>query len=104
MYKRQVKYSGDRVDVRVQLDASDEKRLVLRVEDEGVGIPPEDVKQVFKRFYRVTRRALTPVKGTGLGLYIVKAITKKHGGRVFAESEGDGQGTTIVMELPRWTA
>jgi len=99
-----VKYSGDRVDVRVQLDASDEKRLVLRVEDEGVGIPPEDVKQVFKRFYRVTRRALTPVKGTGLGLYIVKAITKKHGGRVFAESEGDGQGTTIVMELPRWTA
>jgi len=96
-----VKYSGDNVDVRVQLELLDEKRIVLRVQDHGVGIPAEDVKRIFRRFYRVTHRGLAHVKGTGLGLFIVKAIAKKHGGRVFAESEGEGQGTTIVMELPR---
>ncbi len=99
-----VKYSGDNVDVRVQLETPDEKRIVLRVQDQGVGIPPDDMKRIFKRFYRVTHRSLAHVKGTGLGLFIVKAIAQKHGGKVFAESGGEGQGTTIVLELPRWAA
>ncbi len=99
-----IKYSGDSVDVRVLLEAPDEDRIVLRVQDQGVGIPPDDLKAIFKRFYRVTHRSLTHVKGTGLGLFIVKAIAQKHGGKVFAESEGEGQGTTIVLELPRWAA
>jgi two-component system sensor histidine kinase SenX3 len=99
-----VKYSGNHVAVRVWLEAPDEKRILLRVQDQGVGIAPEDVKRVFKRFYRVTHRSMSHVKGTGLGLFIVKAITKKHGGRVFAESDGAGRGTTIVIELPRWKA
>ena len=99
-----IKYSGEKVDVRVDLEAPDEKRIVLRVQDKGVGIPPDDVKRVFRRFYRVTHRSLAHVKGTGLGLFIVKAIAKKHGGKVLAESDGVGRGTTIVLELPRWTA
>ena len=99
-----IKYSGQNIDVRVRLEAPDEKRIVLRVQDQGVGIPPDDVKRIFKRFYRVTHRSLAQVKGTGLGLFIVKAIAKKHGGKVFAESEGEGQGTTIILELPRWAA
>jgi len=98
-----IKYSGENVDVRVRLEAPDPKRLVLRVQDHGVGIPPEDVKQIFKRFYRVTQRQLAHVKGTGLGLFIVKAIAQKHGGKVFAESGGLGQGTTVTLELPRLT-
>ena len=99
-----IKYSGDHVDVSVRLETPDEKRIVLTVRDRGIGIPPDDVKQIFKRFYRVTHRSLAHVKGTGLGLFIVKAIAKKHGGRVFAESEGEGQGATIVLELPRLAA
>ncbi len=99
-----IKYSGGNIDVRVQLELLDEKRIVLRVQDHGVGIPPEDVKRIFRRFYRVTHRGLAHVKGTGLGLFIVKAIAKKHGGNVVAESEGEGQGTTIIMELPRMSA
>jgi two-component system sensor histidine kinase SenX3 len=96
-----VKYSGDNVDVRVRLETPDEKRIVLRVRDRGVGIAPDDLKRIFRRFHRVTNRSLAHVKGTGLGLFIVKAIAKKHGGKAFAESEGEGQGTTVVIELPR---
>ena len=66
-----------------------------------MGIPPDDLKSIFKRFYRVSHRSLAHVKGTGLGLFIVKAIARKHGGKVFAESGGEGEGTTITIELPR---
>jgi signal transduction histidine kinase len=96
-----IKYSGDNVDVLVRLAAPDEKRVVLCVRDNGIGIPPDDVKRIFRRFYRVPHRSLAHVKGTGLGLFIVKAITEKHGGKVFAESEGEGQGATFTIELPR---
>jgi two-component system, OmpR family, sensor histidine kinase SenX3 len=99
-----IKYSGDNVNVRVLLETPDERRIVLRVQDQGIGIPPDDVKRIFKRFYRVTHRSMAHVKGTGLGLFIVKAIAVKHGGKVSAESEGEGHGTTIVLELPRWAA
>jgi two-component system, OmpR family, sensor histidine kinase SenX3 len=96
-----IKYSGDEINVRVRLETPDEKRVVLRVQDQGVGISPDDLKRIFKRFHRVTNRSLAHVKGTGLGLFIVKAIAKKHGGNAFAESQGEGQGTTVVIELPR---
>jgi two-component system, OmpR family, sensor histidine kinase SenX3 len=99
-----IKYSGDAVAVRVQLSAPDDKRISLIVQDRGVGIPVDDLKSIFKRFYRVSHRSLTHVKGTGLGLFIVKSIAKKHGGKVFAESQGEGKGTTITLELPRSTA
>ena len=96
-----VKYSGNNVDVQVSLEISDEKLVVLKVKDKGVGIAQEDLKRIFKRFHRLGNRSLTHVKGTGLGLFIVKSIAKKHGGTVFAESEGEGKGTTVVLELPR---
>ena len=99
-----IKYSGETVDVRVRLDTPDEKRVVLSVQDQGVGIPPDDLKSIFKRFYRVSHRSLANVKGTGLGLFIVKAIARKHGGKVFAESGGEGEGTTVTIELPRSNA
>jgi len=96
-----IKYSGENVDVRVSLNVPDEKRVVLNVQDQGVGIPADDMKRIFKRFYRVSHRSLAHVKGTGLGLFIVKSIAQKHGGKVFAESAGEGQGTKVTMELPR---
>jgi two-component system, OmpR family, sensor histidine kinase SenX3 len=96
-----VKYSGENIDVRVRLETPDVKRIVLRVKDQGVGISPDDLKRIFRRFHRVGHRSMAHVKGTGLGLFIVNAIAKKHGGRAFAESEGEGQGTTVIIELPR---
>jgi signal transduction histidine kinase len=95
-----VKYSGSQVDVVVRV-GSDEKNVVLQVRDRGVGISSEELKRIFKRFYRVSNRSLAQVKGTGLGLFIVRSIARKHGGKVFAESAGEGQGTTVTLELPR---
>jgi len=97
-----VKYSGEHVDVQVRLEETD-KRVLLRVQDHGVGIAPDDLKRIFRRFHRLGNRLLH-VKGTGLGLFIVKAIAKKHGGRAFAESEGEGHGTTVTLDLPRASA
>ncbi len=96
-----VKYSGEHVEILVRLDTPDEKRVTVSVRDRGVGIKAEELKRIFKRFYRVSNRSLSHVKGTGLGLFIVRAIARKHGGRVFAESEGEGHGTTVILELPR---
>ena len=99
-----VKYSPKGIHISVELEAPDTERVVLRVSDRGVGIPKHELKRIFRRFYRVTQRSLAQVKGTGLGLFIVRSIARKHGGRVFAQSEGLGKGTTVTLELPRRAA
>jgi two-component system sensor histidine kinase SenX3 len=95
-----VKYSGPDVKVNVETAAVDGKFATVRVIDRGPGIPKTELKQIFKRFYRVPGPLATRVKGTGLGLYIVRSVAKRHNGRAWAESEGPGHGSTFVLELP----
>jgi two-component system, OmpR family, sensor histidine kinase SenX3 len=96
-----VKYSDAEVRVVVSVSAPDEKRVTVRVADQGIGIPHAQLKRIFKRFYRVPGRFMARVKGTGLGLFIVHSVVRKHGGRVFAESAGLGHGSTFTVQLPR---
>jgi signal transduction histidine kinase len=96
-----VKYSDEEVRVIVSVSAPDDKRVTVRVADQGIGIPQTQLKRIFKRFYRVPGRFMARVKGTGLGLFIVESVVKKHGGRVYAESAGLGQGSTFTVQLPR---
>jgi two-component system, OmpR family, sensor histidine kinase SenX3 len=96
-----VKYSGNDVRVTVAVASPAPDTVWVRVQDRGVGIPKKQLKRIFNRFYRVQTRTLKQVKGTGLGLYIVRSIARAHGGRVFAQSEGEGQGATFTLELPR---
>jgi signal transduction histidine kinase len=92
-----VKYSEKEVKIFVTVQDLNEKQVEIRVKDSGVGIPENELKRIFGRFYRLTGKA----KGTGLGLFIVQSVVKKHGGKVFAESDGAGKGTTLVVRLPK---
>jgi two-component system sensor histidine kinase SenX3 len=96
-----VKYSDKNVHLSVELAALDAKSIAVRIADQGIGIPSTHLKRIFKRFYRVPGRVMARFKGTGLGLFIVRSVIEKHGGRVFAESPGPGQGSTFTIELPR---
>lgn len=96
-----VKYSDDEIRVSVSVAALDDNRVAVRVADRGIGIPSAQLKRIFKRFYRVPGRFMARVKGTGLGLFIVHSVVRKHGGRVFAESPGLGHGSTFTIQLPR---
>jgi signal transduction histidine kinase len=96
-----VKYSGEDVNIAVDVVTPDMDTVLLRVRDSGIGIPHSELKRIFKRFYRVQSNASKNVRGTGLGLLIVRAIARRHGGEVFAESPGEGQGSTFTLRLPR---
>ena len=96
-----LRYSPSGFWLKVSLKRSGE-RCRLLFEDKGVGIPQPAQKQVFKMFYRAGREMTRTVKGTGLGLYIVKNVVTAHGGKISVRSEGKrGQGTTFILDLPR---
>jgi signal transduction histidine kinase len=96
-----VKYSGEKKNIVVDLLTPNIDSVVLRVQDDGIGIPRNELKRIFKRFYRASNSKRDHVKGTGLGLFIVRSIARRYGGDASAESAGEGQGSTFTIRLPR---
>ena len=95
-----VKYSGNRIKVFVDVVQTSARKIAIRIRDEGIGITGDEIKRVFRRFYRIPGRSTARIKGTGLGLSIVHAVAKRHGGRAYVESEGEGKGSRFSLELP----
>jgi two-component system sensor histidine kinase SenX3 len=96
-----VKYSGEDKQIVVDVLTPDIDTAAVRVRDNGIGIPRNELKRIFRRFYRVENAGNGHVKGTGLGLFIVRSIARRHGGDVFVESEGEGRGSTFTLRFPR---
>lgn len=95
-----VRYSPSGFWLKVSLKRIGDRCRIL-FEDRGIGIPRKAQREVFKMFYRVGREMTRTVKGTGLGLYIVRNVAAAHGGRVSIRSEGkQAKGTTFILDLP----
>jgi signal transduction histidine kinase len=94
-----VKYSDGPVDVEAAVHASDDGRVRVEIADRGIGIPPGELRRIFERFHRAGRDVQRKVAGLGLGLYIVRSLVRRQGGRVVAQSEGSGRGSRFVVTL-----
>jgi signal transduction histidine kinase len=95
-----VKYSPGGVHIRCSLSIERYTWVVLSITDTGLGLVPRELKRIFKRFYRVPSNDQVKIKGTGLGLFLVRTIARQHGGDVRAISEGPGKGSTLQLKLP----
>jgi two-component system, OmpR family, sensor histidine kinase SenX3 len=95
-----VKYSPEGVHIRCSLAITRYTWVTLSITDTGVGIPQNQLKRIFNRFYRVPGRSMAKIKGTGLGLFLVRNIARQHGGDATATSAGASLGATITITLP----
>jgi two-component system, OmpR family, sensor histidine kinase SenX3 len=96
-----IKYSGERQDIVVDVLSPNLDTILLNVCDQGVGIPRVELKRIFNRFYRIPNTVTGQVRGTGLGLFIVRSVARRYGGDAYAQSEGVGRGSTFTLRLPR---
>jgi signal transduction histidine kinase len=95
-----VKYSPNGVHIRCSIAIVRYTQVALTIADTGVGLAPDQLKRIFKRFYRVPGRNAVKIKGTGLGLFLVRSIARQHGGDISAQSPGPNLGATITLTLP----
>ena len=99
LFDNAIKYSTGPATLTVEL-ACNEKFVVVKVSDSGIGIMLRDQKNIFQKFQRIYNKNIPNVKGSGLGLYWAKEIIKYHGGKMSVNSAGLSKGTTFTFELP----
>ena len=95
-----IKYGREGGKITIATVAKSPTEIEISIQDDGIGIPKEDLPRIFERFYRVDKGRSQELGGTGLGLSIVKHIVQAHGGRVWAESQ-PGQGSVFYFSLPK---
>jgi two-component system, OmpR family, phosphate regulon sensor histidine kinase PhoR len=93
-----VKYSPGGGRIEVGLDSTDGE-VLFRVVDEGMGIPTDEQRRIFEKFYRLDPNMIQGIGGTGLGLYICRELVERMGGRIWLESE-EGKGSKFFFQLP----
>jgi signal transduction histidine kinase len=96
-----LKYSPDGGPVQVELSVAPDQGVLVHVRDTGIGLPALATESIFEPFGRAPNAHARNIPGMGLGLYICRQIVLSHGGRIRAESAGEGRGTTVCMWLPR---
>jgi signal transduction histidine kinase len=89
---------GTAIRLRTEADPEDPRTIKVSVADEGIGIAPDDIERIFSKFTMLAKPAWTK-KGTGLGLFITKAIVDAHKGRLWVESKL-GEGSTFIFTVP----
>jgi signal transduction histidine kinase len=94
-----VKYSDDPVRIRVGIALAPDGRVRVEISDQGIGIPKHELRRIFQRFHRAGRDVQRQVSGLGLGLFVVRTLLRKHGGRIVALSEGAGRGSRFIVTL-----
>jgi PAS domain S-box-containing protein len=94
-----IKFTRDDGVITTRLTVEDDRTCHLSVTDTGVGIPPDEVKDVFQRFFRSSNVRADAIQGTGLGLSIVRSIVERHHGHIDVQSR-EGVGTTFTVVLP----
>jgi signal transduction histidine kinase len=93
------KYSEAPVEIRVRVSPKGDDRVDVAISDRGIGIPARELRKIFQRFYRAGRDVQRTAAGLGLGLFIVRNLVRRQGGRVVARSEGSGAGSRFVVTL-----
>jgi signal transduction histidine kinase len=94
-----IKYSPAGGTITVQGRVAADEAILIRVIDQGIGIPADELTKIFERFYRAENQVTSAVRGAGLGLPVCQGIVEAHGGRIWAESE-PGAGSTFCVMLP----
>ena len=93
------KYSFGSVDIHIDI-AENNRDCIITIRDNGMGIPPQYIKNIFEKFFRVPQGNIQPVKGFGLGLYYVSSVVKKHSGNISVHSRLQS-GTEFIITLPK---
>ncbi|MGD8821075.1 MAG: ATP-binding protein, partial [Anaerolineae bacterium] len=94
-----IKYSQPGGTVAITVQGELDQSVMVQVQDEGIGIPAEDLTRIGERFYRADKARSRAAGGSGLGLAIARALIEAHGGTLWIESQ-EGQGTTVHFRLP----
>ena len=103
LLENSVKYSRTGGTIEVALAVKDNREILVSIKDDGIGIPKEQQKHIFNRFFRAPNAIRMETDGSGLGLFIVKSIVERHGGRIWFTSE-EGSGVTFYFTLPMYRA